>query len=296
MSLYTTSGRLRWRHVQSGWMLSLCALAALAAISVLGLVLFFLAQRGAPHLSLKLLTKLPDQGGVAHSILGTLSLLAIASLLSIPLGVLGGIYQREAQGKLAAVVRFLTDVLNGIPSIVIGIFVYAALVYPLSQANPGKGYSGYAGGIALGIMMVPLVMRTTEEMLRLVPNALREASLGLGASRWRTMLSVILPAARGGILTGILLAIARVSGETAPLIFTVLGNEFLPTRTWRGVTLPILDGPIDALPLRLFRYASSADEEQNNIAWAAALVLILIVLLMSVAARLATRGRVQEDK
>lgn len=169
-------------------MLGLCSAAALLAIGVLGLVLFFLAQRGLPHLSLKLLTKMPDEGGVAHSILGTLSILGVASLISVPLGVLGGIYQREAQGKLALTIRFLTDVLNGIPSIVIGIFIYAALVYPISQANPGKGYSGYAGGAALGIMMIPLIMRTTEEMLRLVPTALQEASLGLGASRWRTML------------------------------------------------------------------------------------------------------------
>lgn len=286
MSLYVSTGKRRWRHVQSRFMLALCFLAGLVAITVLGLVLFFLAQRGLPHLSWKLLTQMPDKGGVAHSILGTLSILGIAALISVPLGILGGIYQREAQGKLANAIRFMTDVLNGIPSIVIGIFVYAAIVYPLSQAHPGKGYSGYAGGVALGIMMIPLIMRTSEEMLRLVPDALREASLGLGASRWRTMLSVVLPVARGGILTGILLAIARVAGETAPLIFTILGNEF------RGS----LSGPTDALPLRLFHYATSADEEQNQIAWASALVLIFMVLLMSIAARLATRGRVQEDK
>ena len=296
MSLYVSTGRLQRRHVQSRAMLALCTIAALLAIGVLGLVLFFLAQRGLPSLSLKLLTKMPDEGGVVHSILGTLSILGVASLISVPLGVLGGIYQREAQGKLALTVRFLTDVLNGIPSIVIGIFVYAALVYPISQANPGKGYSGYAGGVALGIMMIPLIMRTSEEMLRLVPSALREASLGLGASRWRTMLSVVLPVARGGILTGILLAIARVAGETAPLIFTILGNEYLPTHKWSGITVPTMDGTIDALPLRLYKYATSADEEQNKIAWASALVLILMVLIMSIAARLATRGRVQEDK
>lgn len=296
MSLYVSTGKLRWRHVQSRFMLALCFLAGLVAITVLGLVLFFLAQRGLPHLSWTLLTQMPDKGGVAHSILGTLSILGIASLISVPLGILGGIYQREAQGKLANAIRFMTDVLNGIPSIVIGIFVYAAIVYPLSQAHPGKGYSGYAGGVALGIMMVPLIMRTAEEMLRLVPDALREASLGLGASRWRTMVSVVLPVARGGILTGILLAVARVSGETAPLIFTILGNEFLPTHKAGGLTVPTMDGPIDALPLRLFHYATSADEEQNKIAWASALVLILMVLIMSIAARFATRGRVQEDK
>ena len=287
MSLYAADSHVKLRRAQSLVMLSLCTIAALVGIAVLGLVLYFLAARGLSHLNLKLFTVASGDGdGFAQSIRGTLQILGVACAIAVPLGILGGIYQQESKGKFASTVRFLTDVLNGIPSIVIGIFVYAALVLPISQKFPGKGYSGWAGGVALAIMMLPLIMRTTEEMLRLVPNALSEASLGLGATRWRTMLSVVLPAARGGILTGILLAVARVAGETAPLIFTILGNEFMGK----------MDGQVDALPLRLFKYATDVDEKHNQIAWAAALTLILMVLLMSIAARLATRSRMQEDK
>jgi phosphate transport system permease protein len=287
MSLYAADSHVKLRRAQSLVMLSLCTVAALVGIAVLGLVLYFLAARGLSHLNFKLFTVASGDGdGFAQSIRGTLQILGVACAIAVPLGILGGIYQQESKGKFASTVRFLTDVLNGIPSIVIGIFVYAALVLPISQKFPGKGYSGWAGGVALAIMMLPLIMRTTEEMLRLVPNALSEASLGLGATRWRTMLSVVLPAARGGILTGILLAVARVAGETAPLIFTILGNEFMGK----------MDGQVDALPLRLFKYATDVDEKHNQIAWAAALTLILMVLLMSIAARLATRSRMQEDK
>lgn len=287
MSLYAADSRVKLRRAQSLLMLSLCSLAALMGIMVLGLVLYFLALRGLSHLNLKLFTVASGDGdGFAQSIRGTLQILGVACAIAVPVGILGGIYQQESKGTFASTVRFLTDVLNGIPSIVIGIFVYAALVLPISQASPGKGYSGWAGGVALAIMMLPLIMRTTEEMLRLVPSALSEASLGLGATRWRTMLSVVLPAARGGILTGILLAVARVAGETAPLIFTILGNEFMGK----------MDGQVDALPLRLFKYATDVDEKHNQIAWAAALTLILMVLLMSIVARLATRSRMQEDK
>ena len=287
MSLYAADSRVKLRRAQSLVMLSLCGIAALVGILVLGLVLYFLAVRGLSHLNLTLFTVASGDGdGFAQSIRGTLQILGVACAIAVPIGILGGIYQQESKGKFASTVRFLTDVLNGIPSIVIGIFVYAALVLPISQAYPGKGYSGWAGGVALAIMMLPLIMRTTEEMLRLVPSTLSEASLGLGATRWRTMLSVVLPAARGGIVTGILLAVARVAGETAPLIFTILGNEFMGE----------MDGQVDALPLRLFKYATDVDEKHNQIAWAAALTLILMVLMMSIAARLATRSRMQEDK
>ncbi|WP_395139737.1 phosphate ABC transporter permease PstA [Armatimonas sp.] len=287
MSLYAADSRVKLRRAQSLTMLTLCSLGALVGIAVLGLVLYFLAVRGLSHLNLTLFTVASGDGdGFAQSVRGTLQILGVACTIAVPIGILGGIYQQESKGKFAHTVRFLTDVLNGIPSIVIGIFVYAALVLPISQAYPGKGYSGWAGGVALAIMMLPLIMRTTEEMLRLVPSALAEASLGLGATRWRTMLSVVLPAARGGILTGMLLAVARVAGETAPLIFTILGNEFMGK----------MDGQVDALPLRLFKYATDVDEKHNQIAWAAALTLIMMVLLMSIVARLATRSRVQEDK
>jgi phosphate transport system permease protein len=235
-----------------------------------------------------------------QSILGTLTLLFLASLVGIPLGILGGIYQVEARGPFASAVRFLTDVLNGVPSIVIGIFVYAVWVHPTAQRNPGTGFSAFAGGLALGIMMIPTVMRTTEEILRLVPFSLWEASLGLGATRWRTMWSVVLPAARGGIITGVMLALARIAGETAPLLFTVLGNEFLTTQPVRvaGQTLqlPTLNAPIDALPLRIYNYATAVDPDQQRQAWAGALVLISLILILSIAARFATRNSVLEDK
>ena len=291
------------RTFKNHLMLGLCIAAAAVGLLSLFLVLSFLAWRGISYLNWNLLTKLPDavdpkQGGVANSILGTLALLAVASLFALPIGILGGIYQLEAKGRFANIVRFMTDVLNGIPSIVIGIFVYAVWVYPVSQSNPGKGFSVFAGAFALGIMMIPLIMRTTEEMLRLVPGSMREASLGLGATRWRTMLSVVLPIARGGVITGIMLALARVAGETAPLLFTVLGSEFFTTepvkflgRTWE---MPAFNQPVDALPLRVYKYASGPDTDQNNQAWATALILISLVFVFSIAARMATKGTVEE--
>jgi len=301
MSLLTADGRARRRRVVDRVSRAVCALASLLAITALGLVLFFLIRNGLPALRPTLFTKVPDnldpaQGGVLQSLLGTCGILAIASVLALPLGILGGIYQWEGRGRFQPVVRFLTDVLSGVPSIVIGIFVYAALVYPISQRFPGKGYSGYAGGVALAVLMLPVVMRTTEEMLRLVPSTLAEAALGLGASRWRTVFQVVLPSARGGVTTGIMLSIARVAGETAPLLFTVLGNEFLIVHRWNGVRVLTMDGPVDALPLRLYRYATNADPVQNQIAWATALVLIGLVLVMSIAARLASRSRVSEER
>jgi phosphate transport system permease protein len=292
---------VRGRNLTNAIMLTLCCLGAALALLVLGLVLYFLLSKGFSSLHLSLFTRLPNhsnesQGGMAQSILGTLTLLGVASMLGLPLGLLGGIYQVEARGPFAGTVRFFTDVLNGIPSIVIGIFVYAAVVYPTARAHPGTGFSAYAGGIALGILMIPTVMRTTEEILRLVPNALKEASLGLGATRWRTMWSVILPTARGGIITGVMLALARIAGETAPLLFTILGNEFLATHKWHGLTLPTVQAPIDALPLRIYNYALNVDTDQNNMAWAGAVVLITLILVLSIAARFATRSRLMEEK
>lgn len=293
------------RKAANLFMLGLCVAAAATALALLGLVLFFLVKNGYRALSPKLFTRLPNsldvkQGGIAHSIFGTLSLLGLASCIALPLGILGGMYQVEARGRFASIVRFFTDVLNGIPSIVIGIFVYAAYVYPMSQRHPGQGFSGYAGGFALGVIMIPLVMRTTEEILRLVPFSLREASLGLGATRWRTMWSVVLPAARGGVITGIMLALARVAGETAPLLFTILGNEFFAghrVNLWgTHFTVPSMNQAIDALPLRIFNYAVGPDPAQHAIAWAAALVLISLILVFSIAARFATRSGVLEEK
>ena len=294
-------GSVGRRKFLNSLMLTLCMLAAGLAILVLGLVLFFLISKGFSSLRLSLFTRLPDninpkQGGMFQSIFGTLVLLGTASTIGLPLGILGGIYQLEARGRFASLVRFFTDVLNGIPSIVIGIFAYAAVVAPIAARHPGQGFSAYAGGFALGILMVPTVMRTTEEILRLVPFSLREASLGLGATRWRTMWSVVLPAARGGVITGIMLALARIAGETAPLLFTILGSEYFSTHKVAGIKIPTLNAPIDALPLRIYNYSQDVSPDKQNLAWAAAVVLITLILVLSIAARFATRSSIQEEK
>ena len=233
---HASGDRVGFRKFVNRLMLILCMLAAGLAISILGLVLFFLLSKGFSSLHLSLFTRVPNNidvkaGGMSQSVFGTLVLLATASVIGLPLGILGGIYQLEAKGRFASTVRFFTDVLNGIPSIVIGIFAYAAVVAPIAARHPGSGFSAYAGGFALGILMVPTVMRTTEEILRLVPFSLREASLGLGATRWRTMWSVVLPAARGGVIAGIMLALARIAGETAPLLFTSLRQSSISGAT-----------------------------------------------------------------
>ena len=295
----------RIRQFSNVVMLGLCWVGALLSVAVLGCVLWFLLSKGFSALSWKLLIRVPNhvdetQGGIEQSIVGTMCLLGLASLIGLPFGILGGIYQIEAKGRFASVVRFFTDVLNGIPSIVIGIFVAAVAVTPAAARNHGSGFSAYAGALALGIMMIPTVMRTTEEILRLVPFTLREASLGLGATRWRTMFSVVLPAARGGIITGVMLALARIAGETAPLLFTILGNEFLPTHLVHlgGIPLkvPTLSGPVDALPIRIYNYATNVNPVQNDMAWAGAVILIVMILVLSILARVTTRGTVLEEK
>jgi phosphate transport system permease protein len=225
-------------------------------------------------------------GGLRNGIIGTLVLLGVASLIGIPLGILGGIYQLECQGRFAWTVRFLTDVLNSIPSIVIGMFVYVIVVLPTARLHPGQGYSAFAGSVALGIIMIPTVMRTTEEILRLVPVSLRDASLALGGTRWRTTWSVVLPAARAGIITGIMLALARIAGETAPLLFTAFGNTFYNIR---------LSRPIDALPLNIFYDATSPYDYLKHQAQAGAIILVALILVMSVIARFVTRSRFQGE-
>jgi phosphate transport system permease protein len=220
------------------------------------------------------------------AIFGTLELLAIASCFGLPLGVLGGIYMVEFGGKFAATVRFLTDVLNSVPSIIIGLFVYVVVVMPVAKMHPGEGFSAMAGGFALGIIMIPTVMRTTEEIIRLVPSGLRDASLALGAPRWKAMLGVILPAARGGVITGIMLALARIAGETAPLLFTALGNNQLNFR---------LDRPVGALSLDIYQDAGKPDAYSHHLAQAGALILVVLILSMSLTARRFTRSRFQGD-
>jgi phosphate transport system permease protein len=213
-------------------------------------------------------------GGMANAIAGSLLVTGLGALMAVPIGIMSGIYAAEYAGtKLAAAIRFAADTLNGVPSIVIGVFVYTIAVLPFRR------FSALAGGIALGIMMIPLIMRTTEELLRLVPPTLREGALALGATRGRAVFTVVLPAALPGILTGILLALARIAGETAPLLFTALNNSFWSTDVTQ---------PISTLTVQVFTYAISPYEEWHRLAWAGALVLVGIVLLCSLLARIAT--------
>jgi phosphate transport system permease protein len=271
----------RGRHVVSGAMIGLTYLAAILATLPLILILGHIVAKGASSLSLAFFTHMPKPvgevgGGMANAIVGTLILIGVASLIGLPIGIGAGLYLAEKRGSpFANTVRFLADVLNGLPSIVIGIFAWELLVRR-------AGFSAFAGGVALGAMMIPLVTRTTEEMLLVVPNSLREAALALGYARWRTSISVVLRTALAGIATGVLVAVARIAGETAPLLFTALGNQFWSTS---------LRQPIAAIPLQIFVYSLSAYDEWHRLAWAGALVLITMVLMISIAARFATRSR-----
>ncbi len=270
------------RRVMSVVMVTLTCLAAALAVVPLLVILAYLLRQGAGALSLDFFTSMPKPvgetgGGMANAILGTLILIGIASLVGLPVGIGAGLYLAERRGsRLADFVRFLADVLNGLPSIVMGIFAWQFLVRPFGH------FSALAGGAAIGAMMIPLVTRTTEEMVRTVPQSLREAALALGYPRWRTSLQIVLRTALGGIVTGVLVAVARVAGETAPLLFTAFGNQFWSTH---------LTQPIAALPLQIFTYAISPYDEWHSLAWAGALVLIGMVLIISVAARFATRSR-----
>jgi phosphate transport system permease protein len=281
--------RARWRptHLQrrrgtSIVMIALTCLAAAIAVVPLLVILGYLLKEGASALSLDFFTRMPvpvgeSGGGMANAIIGTLLLIAIACAVGLPVGIGAGLYLAEQKGaKLAELVRFLADVLNGLPSIVMGIFAWQFLVRPIGH------FSALAGGAAIGAMMIPLVTRTTEEMVRTVPQSLREAALALGYPRWRTSLQIVLRTAMGGIVTGVLVAVARVAGETAPLLFTAFGNQFWSTD---------LTQPIAALPLQIFTYAISPYDEWHAQAWAGALVLIALVLMISLIARLATRSR-----
>ncbi len=272
----------RSRHIVSGGMIGLTYLAAILATLPLVFILGHLIMKGASSLSLTFFTHMPGPvgtpgGGMANAIVGTLVLIGIASVIGLPIGVGAGLYLAEKKSTpLASTVRFLSDVLNGLPSIVIGIAAWEFLVRPIGH------FSALAGGVALGSMMIPLVTRTTEEMLLVVPTSLREAALALGYPRWRTSISVVLRTALAGIVTGALVAVARIAGETAPLLFTAFGNQFWSTSVRE---------PIAALPLQIFTYAISAYDEWHRQAWAGALVLISIVLIISLAARFATRSR-----
>jgi phosphate transport system permease protein len=255
-------------------------LAAVVATVPLILILVYLLYKGAGTIDLAFFTELPRPagepgGGMAHAVVGTLILVGVAMALGLPVGIGAGLYLAEARGtRLATVVRFVADVLNGLPSIVVGIFAWEILVRPV------RHFSALAGSLALAALLVPMVTRTTEEMVRLVPGGLREAALALGYTRWRASLTVVLRAAKGGIVTGALVAVARIAGETAPLLFTALGNNFWSTS---------LVEPIEALPLQIFTYATGPYDTWHRQAWAAALVLVGLVFVMSLGARVAAR-------
>jgi phosphate transport system permease protein len=270
------------RWFKSNAMVALMIVAVVIAVLPLLFILGSLLVHGASSMSLAFFTRVPvpageTGGGVVHAIVGTLVIVGIASLIGVPVGIGAGIYCAEYPGsRMAVVTRFLSDVMNGTPSIVVGVFAWTLIV------APSHHYSAVAGSAALAMLMIPMVMRTTEELLKLVPNSLREAALALGYARWRTTLSIMLRTALPGIVTGTLLAVARIAGETAPLLFTALGNQYLSFKP---------NAPMAALPLVVFSYATGPYEEWHRFAWAAALVLIIVVLVLSVAARLATRQR-----
>jgi len=267
-------------------MMGMMYAAAVIATLPLLLILIHLLREGSQFIRPAFFTEMPKPmgesgGGMANAIVGTLILISVASAIGLPIGIGAGLFLAERRGsKFATAVRFLSDVLNGLPSIVMGIFAWEFLVKPIGH------FSALAGGIALGAMMIPLVTRTTEEMIRLVPVSLREAALALGYTRWRTSLMIVLRTALPGIVTGALVAVARIAGETAPLLFTALGNQFWSTK---------LSEPIAALPLQIFSYAISPYETAHGQAWAGALVLILVVLIISLLARFATRSRFQSS-
>jgi phosphate transport system permease protein len=263
-------------------MVVVLGVAAVAATLPLLFILGHLVREGAGALSLDFFTEMPKPvgeagGGLANAIVGTVLIVGVALVIGLPIGVGAGLYLAEnGRSRLANTVRFLSDVLNGLPSIVMGIFAWQFLVRPIGH------FSAFAGSVALAAMMIPMVTRTTEEMVRLVPVALREAALALGYTRWRTSLVVVLRTATAGIVTGALVAVARIAGETAPLLFTAFGNQF-----WSLY----LDEPMAALPLQIFTYAVSPFDEWHALAWAGSLVLIALVLIISIAARIATRAR-----
>jgi len=272
--------RTRRRKLLSSLFVAFCGSAVVVALTPLAFVLFFVVSQGARAVNLEFFTHMPTPvgeagGGMANAIVGTLILTSLAAMIAVPIGVISGVYMSEYAGtRFAALVRFAADTLNGVPSIVIGLFAYAVVVVPFKQ------FSALAGGFALGTMMIPIIARTTEELLLLVPGSMREGALALGATRARAVFSVVLPAALPGIMTGIVLALARIAGETAPLLFTAFNNRFFNIR---------LTQPLSSLTVQVFTYATGPYEDWHRQAWAGALVLVTIVFACSLAARFATR-------
>src|SRR5437899_2668572 len=271
-----------WRKIMNALASATTFVSALLVIAPLGLIFFHLLANGASSVNWAFFTQIPKPvgvigGGMVNAIVGSLELLGLASVIGIPIGVLGGVYLAEyGSARANSMLRFIADVLNGVPSITWGVVVYGLVVLRF------KGFSAYAGGLALGLIMIPLILRTTEEVILLVPNGYREAALALGIARWKTIVHVVMKTASKGIVTGILLALARISGETAPLLFTPFGNRF-----WNHN----LAEPIAALPLQIFTYAISPYDDWHRQAWAGALVLVTGIFCVNVLVRILTRGR-----
>ena len=273
----------RIARVSSGVMYGVCVAFTIGILATLGLITAYLVTIGASSISLEFFTQLPTgrpeaPGGMKHAVVGTVALVGLASLVGIPLGMLAGVYLAEydSGSRIAGPVRFIADVLAGVPSIVVGVLGYELLVVPLGH------YNGYAGALALAFIMIPIITRTTEEMLRLVPNSYREASVALGASKAGTILKVVIPSATGSIVTGIMLAIARVAGETAPLLFTALGSRLLTVDP---------NQPFPSLTVQIYTYATGPYVEQKRLAWAGILVLISLIFLLNLAIRFTTRSK-----
>jgi phosphate transport system permease protein len=268
--------RIARRNIVNGIMLTLTGICTVVTVSVLFLILGYLVVNGWRSLDFNFFTKLPlspgeNGGGVANAIVGSGVLILIAAVIGIPVGFLGAIYLAEFGGKaLPMMIRYTADLLNGVPSIVIGIFAWTVIVVPMHH------FSAWAGGFALSLMMIPIGLRATEQFLRGVPNSLREASLALGASKTRTIISVIVPAAKQGILTGMILGVARVAGETAPLLFTALNNQYWANK---------LGEPTASLPVMIYKLAISPYDDWHRQAWAAGLVLLVLVLIANIASR-----------
>jgi len=272
----------RVRRTVSGFMTTATAACTFVAVGILLVILTYIAWKGIGSLSFRFLVDSPrpvgEGGGIGNAILGSLVLLGLSSAFGLPIGIAVGIYLSEiGKGRLASAVRFIIDTLTGIPSIVTGVFIYAVIVLPM------KNFSAFAGGVALALIMVPIVGRTTEEMLKLVPHSLREGALALGAPQWRVIMGVVVPAAASGIATGGMLAIARVSGETAPLLFTAFGSRFF----FDGD----LNQPIASLTVQIYNYAISPYDEWHAQAWAATLVLMTLILGINIVVRVLTRKR-----
>jgi phosphate transport system permease protein len=269
--------RTRRRYFVNSLMLGLTGVCTLLTVSILFLILGYLVWNGGKSLDWAFFTELPKPpgetgGGMANAIVGSAKLILLASAIGVPIGFLAGVYLSEFGGKtLPYIVRYVCDLLNGVPSIVIGIFAWTVIVVPMGH------FSGWAGGFALSLMLIPIATRSTEQFLRAVPTSMREGSLALGASKWRTVISVVVPASITGVLTGMILGVARIAGETAPLLFTCLGNQF-----WSNG----FNTPTASLPVMIYTHAISPYDDWHRQAWAAGLVLLALVLVSNVAARL----------